>query len=280
MNAFRHQIQLCFGQVRHARMRPVLHAFNYGVYFLRLPLRTLAEQAQSEKSGDSRSASTSGGKHAWFFSRNRFNILSFRDNDYGDGKQPLINWIDNLLQQEGLTDVDGEIWLQTFPRVLGYVFNPVSFWFCHDRNGALRAILAEVSNTFGERHCYLLDTGDTMRYGVELRARKIFHVSPFCQIDGDYHFRFMRADRSMRQQTSERHIACIDYHDAQGLLIQTSISGTSQPLSTRLIAKAFFLYPFMTFGVIAKIHLQALKLWIKRVPFFRKPPPPSCDISR
>lgn len=265
MDQLANEIQLCFGHVRHVRVRPVSHAFNYGVYFLRLPLRALAQQTS---------------KLPWFFSRNHFNILSFHDDDYGDGKQPLIHWIDTLLQQEGINDVDGEIWLQTFPRVLGYVFNPVSFWFCHKRDGKLRAVLAEVRNTFGERHCYLLDTGDTMPYGVELQTRKIFHVSPFCKVDGDYHFRFMRADRSTHARAIERHIACIDYHDAQGLLIQTSISGSTAPLSARLIAKAFFFYPFMTFGVIARIHLQALKLWLKRVPFFRKPHPPSCDISR
>lgn len=271
MNQHPNKIQLCFGHVRHTRVRPVAHAFNYGVYFLRLPLRALAQEEKPTQPAT---------KLPWFFSHNRFNLLSFHDDDYGDGKLSLTQWIDQLLQREGINDADGEIWLQTFPRVLGYVFNPVSFWFCHNRDGKLRAILAEVRNTFGERHCYLLDTGATMPYGIELHTRKIFHVSPFCKVDGDYHFRFMRTDLINQARINEQHIACIDYHDAQGLLIQTSISGSSSPLSTQRIAKAFFLYPFMTFGVVARIHLQALKLWSKRVPFFRKPNPPSCDISR
>src|SRR6476661_5529786 len=165
--------QLCFGQVRHTRLRPARNAFAYGVFFLRLPLRSLG-------------AAPFGGR---LFSRNRFNLLSFHDADHGDGCQAPLDWIDGLLKREGIADADGEIWLQTFPRVLGYVFNPVSFWFCHTKDGALRAVLCEVNNTFGERHCYLLDGGGTMPYGVELTARKTFHVSPFCAIAGGYRFR-------------------------------------------------------------------------------------------
>jgi DUF1365 family protein len=256
---------ICFGRVRHARLRPTTHSFDYGVYFMRFPLRAMAQQV---------------GENNCFFSYNRFNLLSFWDKDHGDGKQPLITWIDALLKHEGIDDADGEIWLQAFPRVLGYVFNPVAFWFCHNKEGKLRAVLAEVRNTFGERHCYLLDVGDTMPYGIELQAHKVFHVSPFCAVDGNYRFRFMRTHRDMVGSAIEWHIARIDHDDDIGPLIETSISGTSYPVADRLIAKALFLYPLMTFGVVAKIHWQALKLWRKRVPFFRKPHPPSCDLSR
>lgn len=265
MEALCPAIQLCFGTVHHARLRPVMHAFNYPVYFIRLPLRAMAAQSTSPMR---------------LFSRNRFNFLSFRDSDHGDGKQPLVMWIDALLQREGIHDADGEIWLQTFPRVFGYVFNPVSFWFCHNKDGKLRAVLSEVRNTFGERHCYLLDAGDVLRYGTELRARKIFHVSPFCAVAGDYRFRFMRAGSARQQPNGERHVARIDHDDAHGPLLQTSISGIGYPMTDRQIVTALWRYPLMTFGVIAKIHWQALQLWCKRVPFFRKPPPPSCDTSR
>ena len=122
----------------------------------------------------------------------------------------MLPWIEALLHREGIHDVDGEIWLQAFPRVLGYVFNPVSFWFCHKQDGRLRAVLAEVRNTFGEKHYYLLDTGTAMPYGVELIARKIFHVSPFCAVEGLYRFHFMHATRQEDGATVERYIACID----------------------------------------------------------------------
>ncbi|CAN5137433.1 DUF1365 domain-containing protein [soil metagenome] len=258
--------QLCFGKVLHSRLRPALHDFGYRVFFLRLPLRSMAAN-----DGDCRTQSR-------LFSRNKFNLLSFHDRDHGDGQGALPAWIDGLLRGEGITDADGEVWLQCFPRVLGYVFNPVSFWFCHRQDGKLRAIVCEVNNTFGERHSYLLDTGDAMDYGVELSARKVFHVSPFCAIEGGYRFRFMRAAGVAGE--SERTVARVDHHDASGPLLLTSISGQSQPLSDAVAARAFFTYPLMTFGVVAKIHWQALQLWIKRVPFFSKPTPPASEHSR
>jgi DUF1365 family protein len=264
MNTQVHQPQICFGQVRHQRLRPAVNAFQYGVYFMRLPLRTM-EQDEFD---------------ALFCSRNRFNLLSFHDADHGDGQQPLIEWIDALLKSEGINDADGEVWLQAFPRVLGYVFNPVSFWFCHQKNGALRAVLCEVRNTFGERHCYLLDIGSDMPYGAELTAKKVFHVSPFCKVEGGYRFRFMRAIRPQGNREVETTIARIDYDDIHGPLLLTSVTGKAAALSDRMIAKAFFTNPLMTLGVIAKIHWQALRLWLKRVPFFSKPAIPQHEVTR
>ena len=254
------QPQLCFGQVRHRRMRPAVNAFEYGNYYLRLPLRALGD-----KDFD-----------CPLFSRNGFNLLSFVDSDHGDGKQPLLTWIDSLLRQEGVHDADGEVWLQAMPRVLGFVFNPVSFYFCHRRDGGLRAVLCDVRNTFGERHFYLLDTGWEIDYGSELTARKVFHVSPFCKVEGGYRFRFMRVMRGQREQT----LACIDYDDANGPLIETSVSGTSADVSSTSVARAFFCFPLMTFGVVLRIHTQALRLWFKRVPFFSKPEAPNQEVTR
>ena len=248
--------QLCFGQVRHMRLRPVRHGFRYGMYFIRLPLRSLGED----------------GFGCRFFSRNRRNLLSFHDGDHGEAGQPLLQWIDGLLAAQGVHDADGEVWLQTMPRVLGYVFNPVSFWFCHRRDGALRAIVADVHNTFGERHCYLLETGDAIGPAEELAARKIFHVSPFCEVQGGYRFRFFSG--------RERTLACIDYDDGFGPLLETSLSGRATVLDDRNAVRAFFTYPLMTFGVVARIHWQALKLWLRRVPFFSKPVPPEQKVSR
>lgn len=258
------QIHLSAGQVRHTRLRPARNAFSYGVYTLLLPLRSLGESAFSGK----------------LCSRNQFNLLAFYDHDHGDGKTPLLTWIDQLLTQEGIDDADGEIWLQTFPRVLGYVFNPVSFWFCHKKSGELRAILCEVRNTFGEKHSYLLDTGRAMPWGQPLSAKKIFHVSPFCEVKGSYRFRFMSAQQQTENQVLQRLVARIDYDDGQGPILLTSISGQAQPISDRNLAYAFLRYPLMTWGVIFRIHWQALKLFVKGVPFFKKPVPPPSQLSR
>jgi DUF1365 family protein len=232
------------GHVRHTRLRPARHAFSYRSFFLRLPLRTLAAQA-------------------WPFRRlprNRFGWLSFHDADHGDGRDP-VTWIDALLRREGIADAAGEVWLHTLPRVFGYVFNPVSFWFCHRADGALRAVLCEVNNTFGERHCYLLahDDGRPLAWGEELTARKVFHVSPFCGVEGRYRFRFMLAPRPEGDRFIEGRLAPLD---------------DAELLRTRLA------YPVFTLGVIFRIHWQALKLWRKRVPFFSKPEPPALDVTR
>ena len=263
-----HAPQLCLGQVRHTRLRPRRHFFSYGIYFLRLPLRSMGQ----------------AGFGLRLLSRNRFNLLSFRDSDHGacDGRQPLLDWIDALLRQHGVADADGEIWLQTMPRVLGYVFNPISFWFCHRADGALRAVLCDVRNTFGERHLYLLETGAAIAYGSQLRATKIFHVSPFCPLEGGYRFRFMRALRphGATGRPRECHLACVDYDDAAGPLLQTSLSGRAVPLGDLALAGAFLAYPLMSFGVVAKIHWQALRLWLRRLPFFPKPAPPQQKVSR
>jgi len=241
------------GMVRHRRLRPAAHAFAVSTYFFMLPMRSLRAQAQPA------------------LHRNRFGLLSFHDRDHGVGGPDALAWLDALLQGEGITDADGEVWLHTYPRVLGYVFKPVSFWYCHRADGELAAIVAEVNNTFGERHCYLL-AGEELGWGRELRAKKVFHVSPFCAVQGEYRFRFMR--------TADRVVARIDHDDDQGPLLLTSVSGQLVTLSPRSARAAFFGTPLMTFGVIVRIHWHALQLWLKHVPFFRKPEPPQAFITR
>jgi DUF1365 family protein len=257
--------QVAVGEVRHARHRPKRNAFRYPVYFLRLPMRSL-ERALVGQS---------------LLSHNRFNLLSFHDADHGDKRRSvtLVAWIEALLRSEGIDDADGEIWLHTFPRVLGYTFKPVSFWFCQRIDGSLRAIVCEINNTFGERHCYLLAhrDGRPIAVGEELAATKVFHVSPFCAISGAYRFRFInRQDRT---------VARIEYDDVAGdgslsPLISTSLSGRLQPVSNRALLSAFVRMPLFTFGVIARIHWQAVRLWWKRAPFFSKPAPPAVEVSR
>jgi DUF1365 family protein len=251
---------LGLGQVRHTRLRPARHGFAYPSYFVMLPMRRL----QAE------------GAHA-DLALNRRALLSFYDVDHGDGRSPAqggaLGWVIELLAREGVADANGEIWLQTFPRVCGYTFKPVSFWYCHRADGALAAIVAEVHNTFGERHCYLLDAP---RYGHTLQASKVFHVSPFCAVEGQYRFRFMRTVH----QGQERVVARVDHDDASGVLIETSWSGTLQPATRAALRQAFWQYPLMTWGVVLRIHWQAFLLWRKKVPFWRKPAPPEHFVTR
>lgn len=235
------------GNVMHCRLRPVRHAFVIPAFYIQLPVRDLASA------------------NCAVFSVDRYNILSFRTQDHGprDGS-PLLPWIEGILREHGLPD-DGEIILQTFPRVLGYVFNPVSFWFCHDRAGALVAVLAEVRNTFGGYHNYLLHQGGAALHASDvLQSDKSFHVSPFNQVQGHYQFRFML--QGNRQQ------ACIDYDDGQGPLLLTALSGTPFPWCTRTLLGAFLKMPFFTIGVIVRIHWHALRLWCKGVTFYGSSP--------
>jgi DUF1365 family protein len=266
-------IQLCAGEVRHRRLRPVQNAFHYGVFYLRVPVRSLLGG-----SGNGNGAGAAAPALRWF-SLNRFNLLSFHDADHGDcaGGVPLHAWIEAQLERHGAHDADGEIWLQTMPRVLGYLFNPVSFWFCHGADGSLRAVLCDVRNTFGERHLYMLRTGAAIANGATLCADKAFHVSPFLPLRGGYRFRFVRA---LREGQGERHLACIDYSDDGELTLSTSISGTAQPLSDSAVLRACLAHPLLTLGVMARIHWQALRLWCKRAPFFSKPPAPSEEPSK
>ncbi len=250
-----HQPMIGFGQVRHTRLRPTRHAFAYGTFFLLLPMRSLAKFGSKT------------------LAVNRFAPISFHDQDHGDGRDAsqggALAWLDSVLHSEGIYDANGEVWLHCYPRIFGFTFKPVSFWYCHDASNQLRAIVVEVNNTFGERHCYLLDKP---HWGVEQTANKAFHVSPFCSVEGKYRFRFMR--------TSDRTVARIDHDDDLGPLIQTSVSGQLYAFTPRMQWKAFFRYPMLTLLVVIRIHWQAFKLWRRGVSFFSKPTPPQDFVTR
>ena len=246
------------GEVRHRRLRPRANAFVYPSCFLMLPMRTLRADAAT----------------AGALAFNRRGIFSFRETDHGDGRSPeaggTLAWLDELLAAQGITDATGEAWLHCFPRVWGHTFKPVSFWYCHRPDGSLRAIVAEVHNTFGERHNYLLDNP---AYGVDLIAEKVFHVSPFCEVQGRYRFRFMRSDNPPRT------VVRIDYDDDNGPLLLTSIGGELQPLTAATVRQALLAFPVLTLGIVWRIHWQAVRLAVKRTPFFRKPPPPTMSTT-
>lgn len=240
---------LGIGHTWHKRVKPLKNAFKYDTYFLYLPLRSMAAQPSLAKD----------------LPRNRRGLLSFYDRDHGLGEADSLAWFEGILLDHGIMDADGEVWLQTLPRVLGYAFKPVSFWYAHRQDGGLVAVLAEVNNTFGERHCYLLH-GDTLIMGRDVMCDKVFHVSPFLSVSGQYTFRFVQQNdlRSVRLTLTQK--------DEQMLL--TSWSGRLIPYSADAARATFFRTPMMGVGIVFKIHWQALKLFLTRVPFFSQPKPP------
>lgn len=269
MNAPAARGMLLHGQVMHRRLRPVGHRFVYPVFACLLPVHAI------DAAGNA------------MLRINRPGLMSFRFADHGarDGSHPLP-WIRGLLAGAGLP-APHAVWLQAFPRVLGYVFNPVSFWYCHDERGRLYAVLAEVNNTFGEHHRYLVAHPDArpIAAGDVLVCDKALHVSPFFPVRGHYRFRFVQnsqhAQHGQPMPPGGRLAVRIDYADAEGDLLHTSIAGRLAPLTARTLAGAFFRYPWLTLGVTLRIHWQAAKLYfVRRVPFFRKPEPPAAALTR
>jgi len=245
------------GETFHGRRGAVENAFKYGIDYVMVDAETERPRAP------------------WIFGRNRAGFLSLWDRDHGG--QPKqgrgAQWAREVLKTHGLEDVtDGKLMLLAQPRTMGHVFNPVSFWLAHDRDGALRAVIAEVSNTFGDRHSYLCAHGDHRPLTREdtLSAQKIFHVSPFQPIEGGYTFRFdIRADRIG---------VWIDYGTGNEGLYAT-LTGRRAPLTTGAILRAALRRPFGARRVFALIHWQALKLWWKGAPYRARPEPPGHEVS-
>jgi DUF1365 family protein len=237
--------QLIVGEVQHARSRPAVNAFRYPIFNVRLPLDDLASAADA-------------------LTLERRGWVSFFAKDHGprDGSS-LVEWAQAQLRTARVEGVQ-KIELVCLPRVLGYVFNPVSFWLCWDAHHKLRALIAEVNNTFGERLSYVLtsNSGDQIQNGETLVCQKQLHVSPFNQVAGGYQFRCFVSD--------ERFLVRIDYDDqsfAGTPLLSTHISGTCQPLTKSALRGVLSRMPWLTVQVVAKIHWQALKLIAKRVRF-------------
>lgn len=233
------------GHVMHRRLRPRLHQLRYRVFSLLLDLDELDGLDRSLR----------------LFSRNRFNLIAFHDGDHGDGsREPLRAQAERHVLAAGLTDAVGAIELLAMPRVLGFVFNPISLYFCRGRDGALIAVLYEVSNTFGERHTYVLPVaGD----GTDVRqdCAKRFHVSPFLPMKLNYAFR-LRAP-------SDDLLVAINVLDAQGLILAAVHTGKRRELSDAMLARVIFTQPLMTWKVLVAILWEAARLWVKRVSVYR-----------
>ncbi len=244
------------GIVIHRRMKPRRHALRYRVFSLLLDLDELPDL----------------GRRLRLFSYNRFGIFGFHDRDHGprDGT-PLRPWVEAALRRAGIDTAGGAIRLLCYPRVFGYVFNPLSVFFCYHREGALQAILYEVRNTFGEKHGYLIPVagdGPVVRQSCD----KAFFVSPFIDMAQTYHFQVRPPD--------DRIAVAIRQDDPEGALLYASFTGNKKPLDDRSLGWAFLRYPLLSLKVIGGIHWEALKLWLKGIPLTTpRPAPPETAVS-
>lgn len=225
------------GDVVHARLRPVEHKFRYRVFALALDVDEIDAVARSLP----------------IFSRNRANVVSFFDRDAGaPGELAVGCKIRSVLADVGLSGFGAQITLLTYPRLWGYVFNPLSVYFCFDTAGRLGATVYEVTNTFRERRAYILRADDPQSCGKEL------YVSPFTATPGDYRFHTI--------EPGARVVVGVNFHDAEGPVLRTHFSGTRRELTTASLAAAVGAHPLMTLKVIAAIHFEAARLWSKGVP--------------
>ena len=241
------------GTIRHRRFEPVSNRFRYGVYQLLLDLDELPRLDREIRG----------------FAYNRAGPISYHDADHmGPDARPTREKLETWLASLGHELGRGRVLLLTNPRVLGYVFNPVSYFFCLDEDGALQFTVAEVNNTFGETYCYFLDQR-TPAGGRAVRSRtdKVFHVSPFMPIDG------LRYEWTLTPP-DQRLTVHIDEFEEGRKFFDATLSLTREPLTTASLWRAIARYPHLTARTIWLIHWQALKLWLKRAPFYRKPEPP------
>jgi DUF1365 family protein len=234
------------GEVMHRRLRPRPHRLRYRLFSLYLDLDEL-----DGLSGRLR-----------LFARNRFAPLAFHDRDHLAGTSaPLGAQIERLLADAGIAWDSGAIRVLTMPRLLGFVFNPLSVWFCFRRAGGLAAVVYEVNNTFGERHCYVLPAaGDG---AVRQDCAKAFHVSPFLPMELDYAFRVA--------PPGERLALGITVSDRDGPVLTAVHTARRRALTDAELASALIAYPLLTLKVVGAILWEAARLWAKRVPAFHHP---------
>jgi len=240
---------LCLAQVFHKRLLPSINQFSYRVFYICFEI-TRTKNLCSK-----------------FLSLNRFNLFSFYEKDHGGRYgSSLDGWIREILLSQNINHKIKKIFLMTHPRILGYVFNPVSFWFCLNEQEELIAVLAEVSNTFGENHNYLVFNEDysPIKQDQWFDADKQFYVSPFFEVKGSYKFRFIFDQNKIA--------AWIDYlSDSKQKSLLTNVICSKIDLNDVTLLKQFFTIPLMTLKVIFLIHWQALKLLFKGNKYISKP---------
>jgi len=245
------------GVVSHARLRPRPHRLRYRIFMLLLDLDGIDDLAAASR----------------LFARNRWGLLSFRDRDHGDRRGgDLRAWAEAHLSRAGLP-VGGPIRILSMPRVLGLGFNPLSVWFCHAPDGALSAVIYEVSNTFGQNHSYLIPAPATPAGAARFdqACAKDFFVSPFMDMGLDYSFRILAP--------GEQVSIGVAAGDAEGPILNAAFAGKRQPLTDRALWRAWLTHPWMTLGVLAAIHWEALKIFLKGEPLRPRAPLPPRQVT-
>ena len=234
------------GTVVHKRYKPKEHFFKYSVFSLLLDLSEL--EILNDKIS--------------FFSFNKFNLISFFEKDHGnrDGSS-LVGWVKNNLEENKISIENIKIKLLCYPRIFGYVFNPLSIFFVYDQNEKLVSILYEVKNTFGEQHTYVFKI-DNENNLIQNTCSKKFHVSPFIDMDCNYFFRILKP--------GERLSVVIDQYDQIGKILYASQDGKKADLTGTELIKSYLKHPLMTFKIISAIHFEAFKLWIKGIKLVKK----------
>jgi uncharacterized protein len=239
---------LYIGGVMHRRVRPRVHHLRYRMFWLLLDLDELRLLSRRLR----------------LFSHERLNLFSFHDADHGDGSNtPLRAQAEGHLAAAGLDFQGGAIRLLCMPRVLGYVFNPISVYYCYDRAGGLIALIYEVHNTFGQRHNYVITVDRAQNGPLSQRCPKAFYVSPFIGMDITYNF-------SVREP-AESILLSIEGKDPKGPVIIASLAGERRKLTDYALARVFVTHPLLTLKVVVGIHWNALKLWFKGMKLHPRP---------
>jgi DUF1365 family protein len=237
-----------FGSVIHSRLRPKKHRLRYRAFWLLVDIDTIDALAGRLR----------------LLSRNRFNLFSIHDRDYGD--EPggsLREQVDSALAKAGREPCADRVLLLTMPRILGYVFNPLSVYFCYAADGRLKTMIYEVHNTFGGRHKYVLSVHEAAARTVQQTCDKTFHVSPFMAMDVSYAFEV--------SPPGERIVVAIQGRDKGGPIINTVLSGQRKHLSDASVLRAFLSIPLLTLKVTLAIHWEALRMWLKGFRVFHHP---------
>lgn len=239
------------GHVMHTRLTPFVHRFRYRIFSLLLDVDRIAETLAPLK----------------LMQLDRFGLLSFYRRDHGtrDGSD-LRGWVEAQLETKNIARPH-RIWLLSFPRILGYAFNPLSVYYCEDAEGVMTGIVYQVKNTFGDQHAYVIPTAPEDDGAFRHSHEKGFYVSPFIEMDQTYHFTLRRPE--------DRLAVRIRQHDANGPYLIATQNGMRRPLTDASLLRAWATHPLMTIKVIVSIHWQALKLWTKGARFlpYRGPYP-------
>ena len=234
------------GNVIHKRFKPKEHFFKYKVFSLFIDLSELNELNDKLK----------------FFSLNKFNLISFYEKDHGerDGTS-LFDWVKKNLSTNEISTDNIKVKLLCYPRILGYVFNPLSIFFIYDKNENLISILYEVKNTFDEQHTYVFKVKGQNKL-IQNNCSKKFHVSPFIEMDCNYFFKILNPDQKLS--------IVIDQYDQEGKILFASQDGVRSDLTSKNLMNSYLKHPLMTFKIISAIHFEAFKLWIKGIKFIKK----------